>query len=68
MQAAIALAEELNFSRAAKLLHVEQSTLSRLIAKLESDIGLQLFVRNHQNVEITEAGGRIQGTSATFPK
>jgi len=59
MQAAIVLAEELNFSRAAKRLHIEQSTLSRLIAKLESDIGLQLFVRNHQNVEITEAGRRF---------
>jgi DNA-binding transcriptional LysR family regulator len=56
MQAAIVLAEELNFSRAAERMHVEQSTLSRIIAKLESDIGLQLFVRNHQNVEITEAG------------
>lgn len=56
MQAAIVLAEELNFSRAATRLHVEQSTLSRMIAKLESDIGAQLFVRNHQNVEITEAG------------
>ena len=59
MQAAIVLAEELNFSRAAKRLHIEQSALSRLIAKLESDIGLQLFVRNHQNVEITEAGRRF---------
>jgi DNA-binding transcriptional LysR family regulator len=59
MQAAIVLAEELNFSRAAERLHIEQSTLSRLIAKLESDIGLQLFVRNHQNVEITEAGRRF---------
>jgi DNA-binding transcriptional LysR family regulator len=59
MQAAIVLAEELNFSRAAKRLHVEQSALSRLIAKLESDIGLLLFVRNHQNVEITEAGRRF---------
>ncbi len=56
MQAAIVLAEELNFSRAAKRLHVEQSTLSRLISKLESQIGLRLFVRSHQNVEITEAG------------
>lgn len=56
MQAAIVLAEELNFSRAAKRLHVEQSTLSRLISKLESQIGLRLFVRNHQSVEITEAG------------
>jgi DNA-binding transcriptional LysR family regulator len=59
MQAAIVLAEELNFSRAAERMHVEQSTLSRLIAKLESDIGLRLFVRNHQNVEITEAGRRF---------
>lgn len=59
MQAAIVLAEELNFSRAAERMHIEQSTLSRLIAKLESDIGLQLFVRNHQNVEITEAGRRF---------
>ncbi len=59
MQAAIVLAEELNFSRAAERMHVEQSTLSRLIAKLESDIGLQLFVRNHQNVAITEAGRRF---------
>jgi DNA-binding transcriptional LysR family regulator len=59
MQATIALAEELNFSRAARRLHVEQSTLSRIIAKLESDIGLMLFVRNHQNVDITEAGRRF---------
>jgi len=59
MQAVIVLAEELNFSRAAKRLHVEQSTLSRLIFRLESDVGLQLFVRNHQNVEITEAGRRF---------
>ncbi len=59
MQAAIVLGGRVDFSRAAKRLHVEQSTLSRLIAKLESDIGLQLFVRNHQNVEITEAGRRF---------
>jgi DNA-binding transcriptional LysR family regulator len=59
MQAAIVLAEELNFSRAANRLHIEQSTLSRLISKLESDIGLQLFMRNHQNVGISEAGRRF---------
>jgi DNA-binding transcriptional LysR family regulator len=59
MQAAIVLAEELNFSRAAERMHVEQSTLSRLIAKLESDIGLRLFVRNHQSVDLTEPGRRF---------
>jgi DNA-binding transcriptional LysR family regulator len=58
LQAAIALAEELNFSRAAERLHVEQSTLSKRIADLESQIGLRLFERsrNRQSVKLTEAG------------
>jgi DNA-binding transcriptional LysR family regulator len=56
LQAAIVLAEELNFSRAAQRLNIQQPTLSRQILKLESQIGLQLFVRNHQNVELTDAG------------
>ena len=56
LQAAIALAEELNFSRAAARLRIEQSTLSKRIVELESQIDLRLFVRNHQTVELTEAG------------
>jgi DNA-binding transcriptional LysR family regulator len=56
LQAAIALAEELNFSRAAERLRIEQSTLSKRIVELESQIDLRLFVRNHQAVELTEAG------------
>ena len=56
LQAAIVLAEELNFSRAAERLHIQQPTLSRQILKLESQLGLRLFVRNHQHVELTEAG------------
>jgi DNA-binding transcriptional LysR family regulator len=56
LQAVIVLAEELNFSRAAQRLHVQQSTLSRQILKLESRINQRLFVRNHQNVELTDAG------------
>ena len=56
LQAAIALAEELNFSRAAARLRIDQSTLSKRIAELESQIDLRLFVRNHQTVELTEAG------------
>ncbi|MGD0736617.1 MAG: LysR family transcriptional regulator, partial [Terracidiphilus sp.] len=55
LQAAIALAEELNFSRAAARLRIEQSTLSKRIVELESQIDLRLFVRNHQTVELTEA-------------
>lgn len=56
MQAAIVLAEELNFSRAAERLHIAQSTLSKQILELESQLGFALFERNHQVVELTEAG------------
>lgn len=56
LQAAIALAEELNFSRAAARLRIDQSTLSKRIVELESLLGLRLFQRNHQVVELTEPG------------
>jgi DNA-binding transcriptional LysR family regulator len=56
LQAAIALAEELNFSRAAERLHIGQSTLSKQIIELESQLDLRLFERNHQIVELTDAG------------
>jgi DNA-binding transcriptional LysR family regulator len=56
LQAAIALAEELNYSRAAARLRIEQSTLSKRIVELESQIDMRLFLRNHQAVELTEAG------------
>jgi DNA-binding transcriptional LysR family regulator len=56
LQAAIVLAEELNFSRAAARLRIDQSTLSKQIAMLEEQTDLRLFVRNHQTVELTDAG------------
>lgn len=55
-QAAIVLAEELNFSRAAERLRIDQSTLSRRIMELEGMVGVRLFERNHQVVELTEPG------------
>jgi DNA-binding transcriptional LysR family regulator len=56
MQAAIMLAEELNFSRAAERLHISQPTLSKQIVELESQLGFRLFERNHQIVDLTDAG------------
>jgi DNA-binding transcriptional LysR family regulator len=56
MQAAIALAEELNFSRAAERLNLTQPALSKQIIELEGMLGFRLFERNHQNVELTDAG------------
>src|ERR1700744_2090872 len=63
LQAAIVLAEELHFSRAADRLHITQSALSKQISKLEDEIGFQPFIHNHQVVEITEAG-RVFGDGA----
>lgn len=56
LHAAIAVARELNFSRAAESLHIGQSTLSKQIYELEAQLGLRLFDRNHQTVEITDPG------------
>jgi DNA-binding transcriptional LysR family regulator len=55
-QAAIVLAEELHFSRAADRLNMSQSTLSKQIFKLERGLGFQLFKHSHQVAELTEAG------------
>jgi LysR family transcriptional regulator, cyn operon transcriptional activator len=51
-----ALAEELNFTRAAEQVHITQSTLSHQIKQLETEIGHRLFDRIGKRVVITEAG------------
>lgn len=56
LQAAIALAEELNFSRAAQRLRLTQPALSKQIVELEAQLGLRLFERNRQAVALTDAG------------
>src|SRR5690242_14796897 len=51
-----ALAEALNFTRAAQRLHVTQSTLSHQIRQLEDELGHPLFDRTTKKVAMTEAG------------
>ena len=50
----VMLAEELNFTKAAKRLAIGQSVLSRQIQDLELEIGVQLFDRNSSRVFLTE--------------
>lgn len=51
-----AVAETLNFTRAAERLHVTQSTLSHQIRQLEEELGAPLFDRSGKHVRMTEAG------------
>ena len=50
--------EELNFTRAAKRLHVSQPSLSRRIRDLEKLLGGRLFERGPRKVEITAFGAQ----------
>jgi len=52
----VALAEELNFTRAAARCHIEQAPFSRAIRTLERELGLTLLIRNTRNAELTPAG------------
>jgi LysR family transcriptional regulator, regulator for bpeEF and oprC len=51
------IAESKSFLPVARLLKIPKSTLSRRIAKLESQLGGRLFVRNAHSVVTTEFGG-----------
>lgn len=48
-----------SFSAAARVLRVEQSTVSRRIASLEEALGVAVFLRSRQGLVLTEHGERI---------
>jgi len=52
----VVVAEELNVGRAAVRLHLTQPSLSRQIAALERDIGVELFARVRKRFVLTAAG------------
>lgn len=52
----LTVAREENITKAAELLHITQPTLSRQLALLEEETGVQLFTRGSRRITLTEEG------------
>lgn len=60
----IAVAEDLNFTRAAQRMYISTQALNKQIIRLEEEIGCSLFERSTRTVRLTEAGERLYMTFA----
>ncbi len=56
MRSFLAIAEELNFSRAARRSHISQSALSKQMKAVETELGTRVFERHTRQVILTKAG------------
>lgn len=55
LRAFYTLAQTKNFTKAAEMLHLVQSTVTMRIKQLEEKVGKPLFTRDKRSVEITQA-------------
>src|SRR5262245_18459929 len=53
------VAETQSFSRAAERLGITKSAVSKHVAQLEADLGVQLIVRTTRRLSLTDAGTRV---------
>jgi DNA-binding transcriptional LysR family regulator len=59
LQYFVALSAEQTFARAAERQHITQSALSQQIARLERELGVQLFERSARGARLTSAGSHL---------
>ena len=52
----IAVAQHLNYSEAARRLHVAQPAISQTILDLEEELGIKLLLRTKRSVQLTAGG------------
>lgn len=52
----LVVAREENITKAAKILHITQPTLSRQLMQLEDELGIKLFKRSRHNITLSEDG------------
>lgn len=64
IEAFVAVADRGSFTRAAGQLHLTQSAVSQLVARLEDELGETLFLRHGSRVETTQAGLRLLPAAA----
>ena len=62
LQYFLAVAEEMNVTRAAKRLHISEQALSRQIGKLENELSVKLFERNPR-FTLSPAGKRLKAAA-----
>jgi DNA-binding transcriptional LysR family regulator len=59
LRAFVAVAQELNFTRAAERLHLGQQAVSKSVRQLERELGVTLLERTTREVRLTPAGAAL---------
>jgi DNA-binding transcriptional LysR family regulator len=59
LRAFVAVAEQSSFTRAARLLHLQQQSVSKTVRELERELGVELLERTTREVHVTQAGAAL---------